>query len=709
LLGRCAKCAIGPWESICLEFVERGAISKLRFASSLPAFLKEPGDVMVHVEASALNFRDVLNVLGMYPGDAGKMGLEFAGTVVEAENSPDFCGTSVMGLASNCFASRVQTKRDFVVIKPDNLSVIEAAAVPLVFCTALAVMEEARLRGKSVLVHAAAGGVGSAASQLAQKRFGAGHVFGTAGEGAKKQFAQQWGAKVVFGSRDTHYSEHVLEATGGAGVDCVLNSLTGGDFVERTMACMSEVGHWSEIGKRGILSHESFAKSRPRGKYHVYDLGDDMREAPKKVQRLLETVARDLEQSILSAVTGTVFPLRKAKEAFQFMFDGKHVGKIVFEHPVVRTSSMIVVSGAFGGLGKEFSKGVQATRLLLGRRGLQTARDKEIVGSGTQICSACDVARVEETCAAVRAGKECSGAHGTITVLHLAGTLKDGLLKDLGWQAFDVTVRPKVAGLRSLTLAVGDETADFVLFSSVTALIGNVGQTNYGAANGFLDGFAERSGNAVSVNWGAWEVGMYAQQDERLKVAGRGLEPSQAQDLLGKAQSGGHGSSFGIIRMNWNSGVKTQTTRYLRISKGTKQQEKKQGASVEDVFHSVSKLTREVLGVEADAELDENAPLRELGFDSMMSVELRRKLSEALGVDLPATLLFDYPTLAKMQGRVLELTGAIAQTQGEGKDRLLSVKASQTVVVSGTACRFGSASTWQEFAKIVLEGADVIQ
>ena len=125
--------------------------------------------------------------------------------------------------------------------------------------TALAVMEEAQLAGKTVLVHAAAGGVGAAASQVALKRLGARHVLGTAGEARKKEYAQRWGAEVVLGSRDTRYSEEVLEATGGAGVDYVLNSLTGGDFVERTMACMSEEGHWSEIGKRGIQSHAEFA------------------------------------------------------------------------------------------------------------------------------------------------------------------------------------------------------------------------------------------------------------------------------------------------------------------------------------------------------------------------------------------------------------------------------------------------------------------
>jgi hypothetical protein len=146
----------------------------------------------------------------------------------------------------------------------------------------------------------------------------------------------------------------------------------------------------------------------------VYDLTDDMREAASKVQRLLESVGRDLGSGVLLAVCEEVFPLRKAKEAFQFMFEGKHVGKIVFEHPKLRRNELVVVSGAFGGLGKVYSRtelAGETSKVLLGRRGLTEEEKSALEGArGRQVLAACDVGRAEETRAAVRAGREWSGA-----------------------------------------------------------------------------------------------------------------------------------------------------------------------------------------------------------------------------------------------------------------------------------------------------------
>jgi hypothetical protein len=205
-------------------------------------------------------------------------------------------------------------------------------------------------------------------------------------------YARRWGAELVVGSRSTRYSEEVLDATGGVGADYVLNSLTGGQFVERTMACMAEEGHWSEIGKRGIQTSAEFARVRPRGRYHVYDLGDYMREVPGKVQRML----RNVTEGELEAVCGRVYQLRKAKEAYQYMFEGRHVGKIVFEHPrrEWECKNMVVVSGAFGGLGRVCSgresgeggvmKGAVAT-VLVGRRGASSAEEATSEGSTRQV------------------------------------------------------------------------------------------------------------------------------------------------------------------------------------------------------------------------------------------------------------------------------------------------------------------------------------
>jgi acyl transferase domain-containing protein/NADPH:quinone reductase-like Zn-dependent oxidoreductase/acyl carrier protein/acetyltransferase-like isoleucine patch superfamily enzyme len=712
-----------------LEYSERGAISKLRFGRGGLVGKVGAGQVDAEVEASALNFRDVLNVLGMYPGEAGLLGLEFAGKVVAlgSEVVAHKSGSSIMGLGSNCFASRVRARQEFVAKKPEKLSMTDGAGAPVVFCTAVAVMEEARLKSKIVLVHAAAGGVGAAASQVALKRLGAKRVFGTAGEMRKKKYAQKWGADAILGSRDTQYSEKVLEMTGGAGADYVLNSLTGGDFVERTMACMSEEGHWSEIGKRGIQTLAEFTRSKARGKYHVYDLGDDMRESPRKVKRMLDGVARDLGLGLFKAVSEKVYALRKAKEAFQFMFEGQHVGKIVFLHPRKEDDARLaVVSGAFGGLGEVLCRNALQTEVILrlGRTGLvekaDMAGETHFVQKNKTVNARCDISRVEQAKVAVRVAKEFSGVKGATAVLHLAGVLEDGLLRELSWTSFEAVMQPKIAGLRSLVAAAGVG-AEMVLFSSVTALIGNIGQANYGTANGFLDGFAEGRKGVISVNWGAWESGMYARLDTRLKSLGKGLEISQAGEFLELARCES-GCSFGFMRVDeWGKVNKTFVTRNLvnnarrkRSSANHIQDETKKWSS-EEVAEIVNKLTREVLGVDVREVLSDTAALKELGFDSMMSVELRRRLNEELKVDLPATLLFDYPTLEKTRARVLELTKAMMEV--ENLKRKTSVARGESVrntvvvadvVVSGSACRFGHAWTCQALAQILLQGRDEV-
>ncbi len=288
------------------DYTERGAILYLRFGTDRIEKRPLTGQVDVAVEASGLNFRDVLDVLGMYPGEAGKMGLEFAGTVV-TRSSLWTEGAQVMGLSSNCFAATVRADPFFIVAMPRRLSMAEAASVPVVFGRSRD--ERSKSDRKSVLIHAAAGGVGAAASQVALRQKKAARLFGTAGDARKRAYARQWGARLLAGSRDTGYYEVILEATGGTGVDYVLNSLTGGQFLERTMACMSEQVHWSEIGKRGILKSADFASAKPEGKYHIYDLSDDMSASPGKVQRMLTQISDSLERGEIEAVCENVYPL----------------------------------------------------------------------------------------------------------------------------------------------------------------------------------------------------------------------------------------------------------------------------------------------------------------------------------------------------------------------------------------------------------------
>merc|ERR1711991_265812 len=131
---------------------------------------------------------------------------------------------------------------------------------------------------------------------------------------------------------------------------------------------------------------------------------------------------------------------------------------------------------------------------------------------------------------------------------------------------------------------------------------------------------------------GAWEVGMYAALDEKMKQF-KGLDGKDAIPLLEMSMGGGNGNSFGVFRMDWSKTEGTFLTRNLvKKKKGTRT---KTSMTKEEVGAAVNRLTREVIGMEEHEVIDDDVTLQELGFDSMMSVELRRRMGEELQVELP--------------------------------------------------------------------------
>ncbi|WP_225798297.1 zinc-binding dehydrogenase, partial [Streptomyces aculeolatus] len=208
------------------------------------------GLVRVEVRAAGVNFRDVLIALGEYPGE-GVMGAEFAGVVtgVGAGVVGVGVGDRVMGLCEGGFGSVVVTDYRMVVGVPEGWSFERAASVPTVFLTAWYGLADLAgvAAGESVLVHAAAGGVGLAALQLA--RYWGVEVFATASE-AKWGVVEGAGVprERIASSRDVGFAERFREVSGGRGVDVVLNSLAG-EFVDASLGCLGEGGRFVEMGK----------------------------------------------------------------------------------------------------------------------------------------------------------------------------------------------------------------------------------------------------------------------------------------------------------------------------------------------------------------------------------------------------------------------------------------------------------------------------
>ncbi|MFD4695824.1 beta-ketoacyl synthase N-terminal-like domain-containing protein, partial [Streptomyces sp. NPDC058463] len=290
-------------------------------AGTLPL---ETGQVRIEVRAAGVNFRDVLLGLGMYP-EPGTMGSEAAGVVVETGPGVDdlAVGDRVFGFFDGGFAAEAVTGRELIVKVPAAWSWAQAAAVPLVFATAwYGLRDLAGVRsGESVLIHAAAGGVGMAAVQLA-RHWGL-EVFATASPGKwPTLIANGVDPSRIASSRDLDFEERIRTATGDQGIDVVLNSLAG-EFVDASLRLLTPGGRFVEMGKADVRAGLDVP-------YFAFDLTD---AGTERMGRILAEVVALFEQGVLEPLPLTVWDVREAVTAWRHMAQAKHIGKNVLSLP----------------------------------------------------------------------------------------------------------------------------------------------------------------------------------------------------------------------------------------------------------------------------------------------------------------------------------------------------------------------------------------
>src|SRR5690606_39260095 len=317
----------------------------------------------LEVGAAGLNFRGALDALGGYPGGRVPFGAECAGvvTAVGSDVHEVAVGDAVIALAPGSFRSFVVARVECVARKPATLTFVDAAALPSAFVTAwYALHTLARIGpGRSVLIHAAAGGVGMAAVRLAQ-RAGA-EVFATAGSPAKRALLEAMGVRHVMDSRTLDFAGEVARITGGRGVDVVLNSLAG-EFIPASLEALAEDGCFIEMGKRDVWDAARVAEVRPRATYHVIDVGVVIAEQPAMIGEMLRGIVDAIEAGELAPLPTRAFPMHAAADALRFMAQARHTGKIVLTHPPrrpadgLRADGTYLVTGGLGGLGLRVAK-----------------------------------------------------------------------------------------------------------------------------------------------------------------------------------------------------------------------------------------------------------------------------------------------------------------------------------------------------------------
>ncbi len=729
-----------------------GTLQELQ-VQPLPARSLEPGEVRVAVEARGLNFLDVFRGMGLV--GEGLMGEEMCGRIVEVGSgtSTVSVGDRVVGLAFGTFGPEVVTKEELVALAPPGIPVAALATVPTVFGTTALSFDIAGLKaGERVLIHAAAGGVGLAAVQLAQAA-GA-EVFATA-SAPKQAYLRSLGVTRIFDSRTTDFGGEILEATDGAGVDVVLNSLTGEGFIEASLSCLRQGGRFVELARRDILSEEEMAAVRPDVAYAILELDVLKEQDPARPGAALRNVMERLGAGELKPLIHTRWPLAEAGAAMEFMRDARHIGKIVLASPPLvdgrlRQDRTYLVTGGLGGIGCALAgwlaeRGAGAI-VLNGRRPPDQEAEETIaalrergVAVRVELADVTDAGAVDAMFERIKAESPPLGG-----VIHSVGVLSDASLANQSWERFEQVLRPKVLGAWHLHRSTADCDLDlFVLFSSVAGILGNPGQANHAAANTFLDQLAAHRralglpGQAIA--WGAWSgLGEAEEQRDRIarrrEAAGTGwFSPEQGLRVFDRLLREDPTTSV-VLAADWSvfgEAVEGRPSLFEDLLPAAEDSAADAAGASEDLL-SMLEVTpavgREALLV-SFLQQEVQAVLRlpaapapavgffDLGIDSLMAVELRNRLNRAFAGHYvaPNTLVFDYPDIASLAGHLVGELGEIESAPAPAPEpqpepeRVPTAPREETgVAIVGMACRFPGASNVMEFWNQLEAGANAV-
>ncbi|HEY8982899.1 MAG TPA: SDR family NAD(P)-dependent oxidoreductase, partial [Streptomyces sp.] len=712
----------GPWR---LDCVPRGSFGDLALVPDpLAGAELAPGEVRIAVRAAGVNFRDTLIALDLYPGKAD-LGIEGAGVVLETGPGVTrfAVGDRVTGMLDGAFAAEAVADERLLTRVPDGWSFARAAATPVVFLTAwYGLVDLGKLQpGQRVLIHAGAGGVGTAAVQLA-RHLGA-EVYATASRG-------KWDALRAAGldddhissSRDTEFEERFPP------VDVVLNCLAG-EATDASLRLLTRGGRFVEMGKTDLRDPHRITADHPGVTYHPFDLAD---AGPDHIQHILDTLHPHFTTHTLTPPPTTTWPLHHAPDAFRALAQATLTGKAVLTLPAsgFAAGETVLVTGGTGTLGALVARrlvelhGVRHLTLL-SRGGPRTQRADALRTALTSISADVEVVVVAgdigDPDAPARLHTVLSDLGLRLAaVVHCAGVTDDGALSALTPERLAGVLRPKAYGVEHLArlAELRPGVRRFVLFSSAAAALGSPGQANYAAANAFLDAYARRfGGSAVSVGWGLWETesaltaGLTAADHRRLRSGGfKALSDEEGLALFDAALTGAAageavvaapvdtaalrawgargslpvllrslaGSGGGVRRRA--AGESREPGDVLRRRLAALPVERRESALLALVRGEVAA----VLGHAAPALIDAQRSFREMGFDSLTAVELRNRLNAATGLRLPATLVFDHPRLealaAFVGGRLFEGAGQepgggvrVEESEARVRSLLLSV------------------------------------
>ncbi|PWK63506.1 polyketide synthase 12 [Streptomyces sp. CG 926] len=712
-----------------------------------------PRQVRIEVRAAGINFKDVVVALDLVPGLSG-LGGEVAGviTATGADVTHHQVGDRVFGLSTEVFGPVTVADERTVHRMPARFSFEEAASVAVTYMTAYYGLVDlgGLTAGQSVLIHAAAGGVGSAAIQLA-RHLGA-EVYATASPG-KWQTLRDQGLDTAHlaNSRTLDFEQWFMESTEGRGMDVVLDCLAG-EFVDAGLRLLPRGGRFLEMGKTDKRDPAQVAAAYPGVAYQAYDLPE---AGLDRIHEMLETLVGLFESGTLLPPKINLWDIRNIRTAFRALSQATLVGKAVLTIPGAPwpTEGTVLITGGTGTLGGLLARhlvtehGVTSL-LLTSRRGSDApgARElaEELTAAGAQVTlAACDVADRDEL-AALLAGIPAD--RPLAAVLHTAAALDDGLVQSLTPERTAAVLRPKVTGALNLHELTRDlDLRAFVLFSSMAGTMGAPGQGNYAAANVILDALAaHRKAQGLpglSLAWGFWqqrsEMSGHLDERDMERMSRGGVVPMTSEEGLAVFDIACRTDRAQLAPIKLNPAALAGTTgRVVPIMRalvptparraGRRSAETEGGSLRERLVpltgtertRTLLQLVRShvatVLG-HADADtVGSTTQFRELGFDSLTAVEFRNRLTNVVGFRLPVTVVFDHPTPAELADYIAgELLGDLEEAPAPATAAPRTPAAARTddepLVIVGMACRYpGGVASPDQLWDLVRDERDAI-
>ncbi len=713
-----------------LQLSDYGTLDNLTLVSAQRRS-PEAGEIEIAVTASGVNFRDVLNALGVLTEYLEAMGFsdstqvpfggECAGIVVAVgQGVTNFkVGDEVIAAqAVGSLSSHVIVNAQFAIAKPEHLNSTEAATIPTTFLTAyyglhyLGVIKP----GDKILIHAAAGGVGQAAVQLAQQA-GA-EVYATASIG-KWDFLRDSGVKYVMNSRNLDFAEQVMQLTEGKGVDLILNSLNG-DFIAKNLDILAPQGRFVEIGKVGIWSQDQVAEKRADISYYPFDLLEVSQREPNLIATLFAELRKQFMEGKLQPLPHKVFPITQADAAFRYMAQAKHIGKIVISLPasnqVVKADGSYLITGGLGALGLQVAHWLVdegAKHVILLGRSQPSLSAQQKINQLKQQGVTVDIIQVDITdyqaLEKIFVSNNLSPSpsspfpHFPISpsphlpispsphlpispsphlptslnqirgIIHAAGIIDDGLLKTLSWSRFQKVLQPKVTGTWNLHRVTEKLTLDwFVCFSSVASVFGSPGQSNYAAANAFMDNLMSYRQSlglpGLSINWSIWDqVGMASsltsEQQQRLSQQGlTAIAPQQGLKVLKQLlqqQATQKVPQTIVFPVDWATFLDQQPKNpfFDRLQPQIETKPTISSSFLQQLAQTpidqqhqllqshIQEQVAKVLGFADPEDVDPQEQFADLGMDSLMAVEFKNNLQASFGNAISLTAAFDYPSI----------------------------------------------------------------